>query len=42
MNTPPVRAARQIRIAFDTIPGSRAPGRRNVGAIWNEHGDILS
>jgi len=39
---PPARAARQMRIAFDAILGGRAPGRRNVGAIWNEHGDMLA
>jgi len=39
---PPACSARRMRIAFDAILGGRAPGRRNVGAIWNEHGDMLA
>lgn len=38
---PPDKAARQMRLAFDTIINGKGVKYRNVGQIWAEHHDLL-
>jgi O-acetyl-ADP-ribose deacetylase (regulator of RNase III) len=38
----PARAARQMRVAYDSILGVNRGRRRNVGLIWGEHQELLS
>jgi len=39
---PPERAARQMKIAYNSIMRAKGIKRRNVGAILGEHQDLLS
>lgn len=38
---PPERAARQMRLAYNSVLGGVGAKERNAGAIWGEHSDML-
>jgi O-acetyl-ADP-ribose deacetylase (regulator of RNase III) len=38
----PLRAARQMKIAYEAILGTNRGRKRNVGLIWGEHQDLMS
>jgi O-acetyl-ADP-ribose deacetylase (regulator of RNase III) len=38
----PSRAAKHMRVAYDSILGKNRERRRNVGHIWGEHQELLS
>jgi O-acetyl-ADP-ribose deacetylase (regulator of RNase III) len=37
----PARAARHMRVAYDSILGKNRGRRRNVGQIWGEHQELM-
>lgn len=40
-DVPPERAARQMKLAYSSIVLGHRLKRRNIGAIWAEHQDLL-